>query len=613
MLILATVMGVVVISWWLSRSSTPRALNLTRLTFDSGLTTDGAISLDGKLVAFASDRSGEENLDIWVKQAPGGEPIRRTSNAADDHQPTFSPDGSQIVFRSEREAGGLYLIPTLAGEERRLAPLGRNPRFSPDGNWIAYWTGEIEGAPLGAQAAGGALYVVSSTGGTPVKIQLQAGFISAGSPIWAPDGKHLLFYGHPTHRFPIGSKGSDWWVVPSKGGEAVRTGAFDRFDRHQMAMGSAIAPAPLPTEWREDRILFSAQHGDSVNLWQAAISPETWQLKEPQRLTTGSALETRPSAARDGTLVFSSLVDNGDIWSLPLAADQGKVTGELKQITHEETAEYQPSISSDGKLLVFAAERFGNRNILLKDLESGKETALTVTPAPRFPKHPEISADGTLVAYSDLPTIWVVPARAGEVRQVCDGCGFPWDWTPDNKRLSFNRRRSSPGDNPKDKGTIHLLDLDSGKETLLLEHSVSSLFQANFSPDGRWVAFQGGLQESSLFIGPYRGDELIPERDWINLSNGSSWDDKPRWSPDGNLLYFVSNRDGFVCLWAQRLDPITKRPRGVPFEVYHFPQARRSMRNVGYRVLETSVARDKIVFNMVERKGNIWMTKLDLK
>jgi len=521
--------------WWSSRH-VPEArdqLKLTRLTFDSGLTTDAVISPDGKLVAYASDRSGRGNLDIWLKQISGGDPICLTQNPADDHQPDFSPDGNQIVFRSEREGGGIYLMSTLGGQgqERLLASLGRNPRFSPDGALIAYWTGHVASRPLGAQAGDGGLFVVISTAGPPRKVE--TGFRVSGSPIWSPDGQYLLFYGHPTSLYPLSDSSSDWWVVSKEGGSPVKTGAFDVLGGQQI---ERILPAPVPlaNQWTDSRIFFSARRGDSVNLWKVSITPRTWQVTGPvQQLTTGSALETRPSAARDGTLVFSSLVDNGDIWSLPMAADQGKVTGELKQITHEETAEYQPSISADGKLLVFAAERFGNRSILLKDLENGKETALTVTQAPKLPSHPEISADGTLVAYFDLRTIWVVTARGREVGKVCDGYGFAWDWTPDNKRLSFNRRWSSPGDNPKDKGTIHLRDLHSRKETLLLEHSVSSLYQANFSPDGRWVAFQGDQQTARLFIGPYRGDQPIPESEWISLSDGSSWDDKPRWSPDG--------------------------------------------------------------------------------
>src|SRR5436190_2180065 len=80
---------------------------LTRLTVDSGLTTDPVLSPDGRFIAFASDRAGDGNLDIWIRQVAGGEPVRLTTNPADDIEPSFSPDGSTVAFRSEREGGGI--------------------------------------------------------------------------------------------------------------------------------------------------------------------------------------------------------------------------------------------------------------------------------------------------------------------------------------------------------------------------------------------------------------------------------------------------------------------------------------------------------------------------
>jgi serine/threonine protein kinase len=56
---------------------------LTQVTFDAGLATSPAISSDGKLLAYASDRAGP-NLDIWVQQLGGGEPIRITRESAED-------------------------------------------------------------------------------------------------------------------------------------------------------------------------------------------------------------------------------------------------------------------------------------------------------------------------------------------------------------------------------------------------------------------------------------------------------------------------------------------------------------------------------------------------
>ncbi len=109
-------------------------------------------------------------------------------------------------------------------------------------------------------------------------------------------------------------------MVSREGGAAVKTGAFDEFEKHQIARRFP-AMVPHATCWIENRVLFHAQLGDSVNLWQISISPKTFRVEGPaQRLTSGSGLEMAPSVARHGALVFSSVVANGDIWALPVEA-----------------------------------------------------------------------------------------------------------------------------------------------------------------------------------------------------------------------------------------------------------------------------------------------------
>ena len=128
----------------------------------------------------------QEIFDIWVQQVPGGEPIRITTDEADDREPSFSPDGSKIVFQSDREEGGIYVVSALGSQPRLLAQNGHSPQFSPDGEWIAYYFG-------GAFLSLGKMYVVPMGGGPPRPIQPE--FYDARYPVWSPDGKHLLFLG----------------------------------------------------------------------------------------------------------------------------------------------------------------------------------------------------------------------------------------------------------------------------------------------------------------------------------------------------------------------------------------------------------------------------------
>src|SRR5262249_16672933 len=137
--VVAAVLASVV--FWPRANLTLRAVEMTRVTSDSGLTAHPALSRDGKLLAYASDRA-RGIMNIWVQQGAGGDPVRVTDGPADDTEPSFSADGTVIAFRSERDGGGVYTVPSLGGEPRRIADEGRRPRFSSDGQWVAYWVGD---------------------------------------------------------------------------------------------------------------------------------------------------------------------------------------------------------------------------------------------------------------------------------------------------------------------------------------------------------------------------------------------------------------------------------------------------------------------------------------
>jgi Tol biopolymer transport system component/tRNA A-37 threonylcarbamoyl transferase component Bud32 len=581
---------------WLRR--TPPAetpLVLTRLTWDAGLTTTPALSPDGKLVAFASDRSGQDNLDIWVRQVGGGEPLCLTRHEADDHEPAFSPDGTRIAYRSEREGGGIYLISALGGEEQLIARNGRQPRFSPDGRFIAY----SEGTP-GSWGPGSAkIYVVPASGGSPR--QLIPKFGNVREPIWAPDGRSIIFKGRPDTSSAGASNNWDWWVTDLDG-ELLR----------KTELTAAVAALGLNEvkheAWMPDgRLLFSARLGDSRNLWEIPLLTTGETAGRPRRLTAGAGEEELASVAAGGQVAFASVNQAVNVWSVPVEANGARVTGAPQQLTHDAAEANLPSISPDGRTLAFVSTKSGNNDIWIKDLITGRERALAATAANEI--WPILSRDGSRIAYAHQRRgpveLFLMSVRDGvpeKVEKVTDAGSRLQDWSPDGRFLLFHSAS---------RRVVEMLEIASGRISQILKPAQFTPFQEHFSPDGRWIVFilRTGPERTQLFVAPFKGEAVIPETEWLAVADGTGANDKPRWSPDGGLLYFTSERDGFRCVWAQHLDPTTRQPSGGPFPVFHAHSARRSLQRVPLSLLEISVARDKLVFNMVERTGNIWLAR----
>ena len=99
------------------------------------------------------------------------------------------------------------------------------------------------------------------------------------------------------------------------------------------------------------------------------------------------------------------------------------------------------------------------------------------------------------------------------------------------------------------------------------------------------LAFLRGTPKAGPASGSCRSPKgrSLEEPAWIAVTDGQQWDDKPRWSPDGDLIYFTSLRDGFHHLWAQRLGPDSRQPIGPAFPVQHLHSARLSVNNPGLR------------------------------
>jgi len=582
-------------TWWLTASrGTMIEPTLRRLTSDTGLTYQPALCLRTKLLAYASDRAGDGGLDIWVQPIEGGQPIRLTDDPANDLEPEFSPDGRTIAYRSERAGGGVYLVPASGGKSTKLAAGGIRPRFSPDGRLIAYWMGEKHFRK--AQ-----IFLVNATGGAPVPFVPE--FRYAAYPIWSPKGDKLLFVGDSGRE----GEGRDWWLAPLSGGQAVKTGARQVFQNQGISAPERFwgARSIAPSVWmRGDYVVFSAFSGDRTNIWRVRISAGNAEIVGPaERLTFGAGREDYVSGAGEERLAFSVMAEKSDIWRLPLDADGGTALGSPVPLTNDAANNIWPQVSSDGKLFVYLANRAGNYDLIARETRGSRERMLTATKEDEF--WPVISADGSRVAFGrrsgSKRSIFVTQTAGGDPVLLCDDCGEPRSWSGDGHSLLYQQDRLGFM-------SIGLVD-PSGIRPDLIRSPGGSLYSPRFAPAGDWIAFVSRTPPDvhRVFLVPFRNGRAAARDEWIAVTETGQWVDKPRWSPNGNILYFLSDRDGFTCIWAQRLSPAGKRPNGDAAPIWHFHDRRQSLGNSSS--MELSIARNGALLTLNESTGNVWIVE----
>lgn len=566
----------------------------SRVTTDSGLTFNVAISPDGKLLAYASDRGGNGNLDIWVQQPAGREPIQRTHDEADDRQPCFSPDGTRIAFRSERDGGGIYVMDTLGGEERKIADRGLKPTFSPDGNWIVYH--EMPGASL---IRFNKMYLIPSQGGTPKPFE--ADFGVDYPPIWSPDGRYVLFSGMKEND----PQSLDWWVAPVGGGPAVRTGAVS-------SLQVSWNPLLFPLAWSGSHLIFArGAVVEGVNLYRTTIPPENWRVSDRiQQLTRGTGICVDAAVADDGRVLFSNMSAAVDAWEIALDTRAGTTIGAPRQLTQDSSVKGWLSVSSDGTRLAYLAfagfQATRRVEVRLRDTLSGRESAVQVG-GTGIDVSPRLSRDGSKLAYGEQiegkRISYVVSREAATGSQVCEGCRI-YDFFADSNQVLVSE------------GSRRLVrqDLTGGNPRPVLDSESGSILDACLSDDNRWIAFLLAKPSgaAAIYLSPLR-DTPATEREWVAVAEELSYLAAPRWSPDGNFLYFLSERDGHGCVWAQRLDAGSKKPTGAPFGVWHEHRPSHSKLTWPRGGRSIGIARGKLVFFQVENRSNIYMIQPDVK
>jgi Tol biopolymer transport system component len=588
------VVAIGVLGWWMLGGR--KAVNpvAARVTSDTGLTTESAISSDGRTIAYASDRGSPGILHLWVQPLSGGSATRLTSGTEDDHQPEFAPDTSRIVFRSEQDGGALYSIASAGGAPQLLVKDGRDPHYSPDGRWICYWSGD----PL--SPGGAAIWVIASHGGAPVRIHDE--FSDARYPIWSPDGKHLLFVGHSdAQRGKRGGSG-DWYVAPfengSSRGRATRTGAETLL--HMQAFretsdGYYSGAFVIPEVWVPGQVLFSGRlerMGRNPNrlphLLRIPVSDSILQTTgAAHEITPAAEWDAHPSMAANGRLVFSRRTNKAGIWTAP--ADG---SGEPHPATPDE-GEVRFSVSADGKRLAYRFQTDDrHQQFRIVDLDTGQQAATLAQPNASGNWAPVISPDGDQLVYTGPQGTFRVGLSGAPERISRRGRDRILSWSADGKRILVQRGCCG----------IAFLNPESGDEREILADEVV-LSEARLSPDGKWVAFTRLARPTAqIFVAALEAPEQRMEVTPEDVRSGS-----PAWAPDGRQIYFLTQCHGFRCIWARRLDARKGVLQGAAFPVRHFHHVRYQLlgaidpQNVGL-----AVTRGQLVFGMFETTGNIW-------
>jgi len=563
---------------------------LVRLTTSSGLNIEPALSPDGSLLAYTSDRAGAGSFDIWGQPIAGGNPFRITTDPGDEIEPSFSPDGTSIVF-SKSETGGVYVVGVSGGQPRQLVAARRahTPRFSPDGRWVVYWTGQtVWTSGFGSVVPNviSAVHEVRSDGG--FQQVLTPGFISARYAIWSPDGHRILFLGE---RKTDGSAAHDWYVVRPGGGDPMRTGSVEAIAK------AGVTGVPIPGAWTTNGdVVFTTATEDHANVWRLRISPETALVTGvPQRLTFGTAIERSPVVRSPDQLAFASIVENIDVWRVPLEPTTGIASGGLERVTDDAAADRLQNVSADGRVVAFTSSRTKPEQVWLKDMQTGRERQITDPEAlPGGAQVAQVSPDGSRVAVNiERRGVALYPSNGGQPSTLCAGCTVG-GWSSDGSRMVIGR------------GTQRrVLEIGSSREVALAERPNWYLNSARFSRDGRWVVFHttNAPDLRQIYAVPAFLGAAVPPDKWVPVV--TDFGIQPTWSPHATGVYHFSIRDGFFCAWLQPVDATTKQPIGEPRVVLHLHEPR--LRAAVRAMPSNDVQGAYLYMTLTEASGNIWM------
>ncbi|MGA2002759.1 MAG: protein kinase [Terriglobales bacterium] len=487
------------VAWWNKTNQRPRPMYFhASVPFPAN---DLALSLDGRMLAIVAYSPQANNYVLWTYEVGG----RRTS-ALDGTQgasyPFWSPDGKFIGFFAD---GKLKKIEVARGRPQVLcdAPNGRGGTWNRDG--VIVFTPD---------AASAGLFRVSSSGGSPVaitKLDASRSETSHRWPVFLPDGRHFLYLGAnfsgllENNAIFLGSLDSqERRLLVSASGNAAyaepgyllylrdnKTLVAQPFDLRRYVLSGE--PFSLSDEVlylpQVDRAVYSVSGGDVLVTQSgkgASLSQLTWFDRggKPAGTVGAPGSNNNVRLSPDGRRVTADQTEpdgrRRNIWIHELA--QGLTTTRL---TFDPSFEGDPIWSPDGKQILFFSNRRGGFRLYLKNADgSGSEEEV-----------------------ADLGTV---------------GQGNAWDWSRNGKYVLVRKANE-----------LWSLSWPERVAKPLLQ-ATWTVQNAQFSPDGRWIAYASNETGSmQVYVSPFPSIN----GKWQVSSGGGQ---EPRWRQDGKELFFLS-------------------------------------------------------------------------
>lgn len=497
------------------------------LTDFDGVEQAAAISRDGRLVAFLSDRDGP--MDVWITQVGAGQFYNLTRGRVPElvnpsiRPLSFSPDGALLTFwaRGGEGAAGeinIWAVPTLGGQPRPYLEGAAEFDWSRDGSRIAYHT-PGPGDPMFVAAA------LQERSGAPV-FSAPTG-MHAHFPLWSRDGRFIYFV---QGTLP---DAMDIWRVQPSGGDA------ERITTHEARVSYPV--------WLNDReMMYLATDGDGSGPWMYNVDVER---RISRRVGTGVDRYTSLAASADGRRLVATLASpKGTLWRLPIA---GEAVAALPAAPISLTTGrgFSPRLGP-GFLLYVSSTSAGDSVWKLAD---GVSTELWRGPGSRVVGGPEIARDGRRVAFSTeqrgKKRLYAMNADGTDqqlVTEALDLQGAP-SWTPDGQAITS-------AVNVDGKPLLFHVSLDGKALPLVHEYSVDPAW----SPRGDFIVYSGAdvgtmfpVKAVTTTAAPYHN---IPS---LTLTRGAR---RLRFFPGRHQLVAMMGNIQHKDLWLIDLDTGERRP-----------------------------------------------------